>query len=373
MNYPIDRETTIPAYIQLYRHLVRDIVAGVYPPGQKLPSKRVMAAETGVSVITVEHALDLLEEEGYAEARERSGCFVTYRQAGDVRVPGSTGPAVTAAEPAAHMAGEFPFSVLVRTMRKVLLDYGDRILVKSPNRGCAELREEISRYLIRSRGIEVSADRIVIGSGAEYLYGLIAQLFGKDRSFALEDPSYSKIRKVYEAFGVPCELLRLGPEGIPTGELERSKAGLLHVTPFNSYPSGATAGASKKHEYIRWAERRDAVLVEDNYDSELAVNQKPEDSLFAMDRGRRTVYINTFSKTIAPSMRVGYMLLPESLTEQYERTLGFYSCTVPLFEQYVLAELLRGGDFERHINRVRRQKRKGSNGSSLWRRADANG
>ena len=373
MNYPIDRETTVPAYIQLYRHLVRDIVAGVYPPGQKLPSKRVMAAETGVSVITVEHALDLLEEEGYAEARERSGCFVTYRQAGDVRVPGSAGPAVTAAEPAAHMAGEFPFSVLARTMRKVLLDYGDRILVKSPNRGCAELREEISRYLIRSRGIEVSADRIVVGSGAEYLYGLIAQLFGKDRSFALEDPSYSKIRKVYEAFGVPCELLRLGPEGIPTGELERSKAGLLHVTPFNSYPSGATAGASKKHEYIRWAERRDAVLVEDNYDSELAVNQKPEDSLFAMDRGRRTVYINTFSKTIAPSMRVGYMLLPESLTEQYERTLGFYSCTVPLFEQYVLAELLRGGDFERHINRVRRQKRKATNGTSLWRRADANG
>ena len=373
MNYPIDRKTTVPAYIQLYRHLVRDIVAGVYPPGQKLPSKRVMAAETGVSVITVEHALELLEEEGYAEARERSGCFVTYRQAGDVRVPGSAGPAVTAAEPAAHMAGEFPFSVLARTMRKVLLDYGDRILVKSPNRGCAELREEISRYLIRSRGIEVSADRIVVGSGAEYLYGLIAQLFGKDRSFALEDPSYSKIRKVYEAFGVPCELLRLGPEGIPTGELERSKAGLLHVTPFNSYPSGATAGASKKHEYIRWAERRDAVLVEDNYDSELAVNQKPEDSLFAMDRGRRTVYINTFSKTIAPSMRVGYMLLPESLTERYERTLGFYSCTVPLFEQYVLAELLRGGDFERHINRVRRQKRKATNGTSLWRRADANG
>ena len=358
MNYPIDRETTVPAYIQLYRHLVRDIVAGVYPPGQKLPSKRVMAAETGVSVITVEHALELLEEEGYAEARERSGCFVTYRQAGDVRVPGSAGPAVTAAEPAAHMAGEFPFSVLARTMRKVLLDYGDRILVKSPNRGCAELREEISRYLIRSRGIEVSADRIVIGSGAEYLYGLIAQLFGKDRSFALEDPSYSKIRKVYEAFGVPCELLRLGPEGIPTGELERSKAGLLHVTPFNSYPSGATAGASKKHEYIRWAERRDAVLVEDNYDSELAVNQKPEDSLFAMDRGRRTVYINTFSKTIAPSMRVGYMLLPESLTERYERTLGFYSCTVPLFEQYVLAELINGGEFERHINRIRRSERK---------------
>ena len=360
MNYQIDRETTVPAYIQLYRHLVRDIIAGVYPPGTKLPSKRVISAETGVSVITVEHALDLLAEEGYVETRERSGCFVSYRQAGDVRVPGSGEPYVPLPEPAAHMAGEFPFSVLARIMRKVLLDYGDRILVKSPNRGCAELREEISRYLIRSRGIEIPADRIVVGSGAEYLYGLIAQLFGRDRTFAVEDPSYSKIRKVYAAFGIPCEYLRLGPEGIPTEELNHAKAGLLHVTPFNSYPSGVTAGASKKHEYIRWAEERDAVLVEDNYDSELAVNQKPEDSLFAMDRGRRTVYINTFSKTIAPSMRVGYLLLPESMMDLYEEKLGFYSCTVPLFEQYVLAELLRGGDFERHVNRVRRQKRKGT-------------
>ena len=358
MNYQIDRETAVPAYIQLYRHLVRDIVAGVYPPGSKLPSKRVTAEETGVSVITVQHALDLLEEEGYVESRERSGCFVAYRQAGDVRVPGSAGPAPAPREPEAHMAGEFPYSVLARTLRKVLLDQGDRILVKSPNRGCAELREEISRYLIRSRGIEVPSDRIVVGSGAEYLYGLIAQLFGRDRVFALEDPSYSKIRKVYASFGVKCERLRLGPEGIPTEALERSEAGLLHVTPFNSYPSGVTAGASKKHEYIRWAEARDAVLVEDNYDSELAVSQKPEDSLFAMDRGSRTVYINTFSKTIAPSVRVGYMLLPERLAERYEEKLGFYSCTVPLFEQYVLAELLRGGDFERHISRVRRQKRK---------------
>ncbi len=358
MNYPIDKETTVPAYIQLYRHLVRYIVAGVYPPGSKLPSKRVTAEETGVSVITVEHALDLLVEEGYVESRERSGCFVAYRQAGDVRVPGSSAPVAAPREPETHMAGEFPYSVLARTMRKVLLDQGDRILVKSPNRGCVELREEISRYLIRSRAIEVPADRIIVGSGAEYLYGLIAQLFGKDRIFALEDPSYSKIRKVYAAFGVPCEYLPLGGEGIPTEELEQSKAGLLHVTPFNSYPSGVTAGASKKHEYIHWAEARGAVLVEDNYDSELAVNQKPEDSLFAMDRGRRTVYINTFSKTVAPSMRVGYMLLPESMMDLYEQTLGFYSCTVPLFEQYVLAELLRGGDFERHISRVRRQKRK---------------
>ena len=360
MNYRIDRQDTVPAYIQLYRHLVRDIVDGVYPPGTKLPSKRMIAADTGVSVITVEHALDLLAEEGYVATRQRSGCFAAYRQAGDVRVPGSGSPAATAPEPAEHMAGEFPYSVLARTMRKVLLDQGDRILVKSPNRGCAELREEISRYLIRSRGIEVPAGRIVVGSGAEYLYGLIAQLFGRGRIFALEEPSYSKIRKVYAAFGISCEYLRLGAEGIPTEELERSKAGLLHVTPFNSFPSGVTAGASKKHEYIRWAEARNAVLVEDNYDSELAVNQKPEDSLFAMDRGRRTVYINTFSKTIAPSMRVGYMLLPESMAELYEQTLGFYSCTVPLFEQYVLAELLRSGDFERHINRVRRQKRKGT-------------
>ena len=198
----------------------------------------------------------------------------------------------------------------------------------------------------------------MIGSGAEYLYTLIAQLLGKDHIFGLEDPSYEKIQRVYEAGGVRWDPLALGNDGIHTTELERTQATVLHVTPFNSYPSGITASASKRREYLTWAKRRQGYIIEDNYDSELTVSRKKEDPLFSLPDADRVLYLNTFSRTIAPSIRVGYMLLPESLLDRFEEQLGFYSCTVPLFEQYVLAELIDSGDFERHINRVRRARRK---------------
>jgi len=356
MNYRIDPSLREPLYIQLYNGLRRDIVSGVYPYGSRLPSKRMLAEETGVSVITAEHAAALLCEEGYAESRQRSGCFVVYRR-GDFQGEPAAAPerAVPAARP--HGAGEFPYSVLARTMRRVLLDYGERILVKSPNHGCPELRAEICAYLARSRAITVKPSQVIIGSGAEYLYGLIAQLMER-RIVALESPSYDKIQKVYESFGISCELLPLRADGIASADLNGTGADVLHVTPFHSYPSGVTVSVSRKIEYLRWAERRGGVIIEDNYDSELTVSRKAEDSLFAMSGGRYVIYVNTFSRTVAPSMRIGYMILPEDMTGAFNRRLGFYSCTVPVFEQYVLAELLRSGDFEKHVNRVRRRRRK---------------
>ncbi len=360
MNYSIDPNSGAPAYLQLYRLLVRDIVRGVYPYGTKLPSKRTIAAETGLSAVTVEHAVALLTDEGYAVSRERSGVFVAYREG---RADTGERPDVTLSATGRHEPGDFPFTVLAKAMRKVLNDYGDRILVKSPNHGVPELRNEIAAYLARSRGIAVPPARIIVGSGAEYLYGLIAQLLGTERIYALEKPSYDKIRKVYEALGCRCDLLDLEPGGISSAALERTEATVLHVTPFNSFPSGITVGVSKKNEYLRWAEARDGFVIEDNYDSELTVSRKAEDTLFSMADRANVLYVNTFSKTIAPSIRIGYLLLPEALVDTFNERLGFYSCTVPLFDQYVLAELLRSGDFERHINRERRKRRRESKGN----------
>ena len=369
-NY-IDPHIPKVAYLQLYEHLRQDIMDGVFAYGTKLPSKRLLAEETGVSVITVEHAYAILADEGYIEARPRSGYFAIYR-AGDFLSGGEHFPAAkqsAASSDTMISSGiptstgnsvdtPFPFSVLARTMRKVLTDYGQEILSPSPNHGCPQLRGAIASYLARSHGIQVQAEQIIIGSGAEYLYTLIAQLLGQGHIFALEDPSYAKIQRVYEASGVQCDPLALGSDGILTSELERTQATILHVTPFNSYPSGITASASKRREYLLWASRRSGYIIEDNYDSELTVSRKKEDPLFSLAGANRVLYLNTFSRTIAPSIRVGYMLLPQSLMDPFEERLGFYSCTVPLFEQYVLAELLNSGDFERHINRVRRARRK---------------
>lgn len=370
MKYSIDLKKHEFAYMQLYEQLKSDIIEGILPYGNKLPSKRLLAEETGVSVITVEHTYSILCDEGYIESRQRSGYFVIYRERDFLSVAedSATDGHITFRDELHHgMAHEpkhgkvkcdFPFSVLAKTMRRVLAEYSEDVLVKSPNHGCRELREAITSYLKRSNGIVVRPEQIVIGSGAEYLYSLLVQLVGKERKFALENPSYNKIRQVYEANGVACDMLDLGRDGIKTSELQKTNASVLHITPFNSFPSGITASVSKRQEYLRWAEKRNGYIIEDNYDSELTVSKKNEDTVFSLAKNNSVIYLNTFSQTVAPSMRIGYMVLPEGLVEEFENKLGFYSCTVPVFEQYVLAELINNGDFERHINRVRRLRRK---------------
>lgn len=356
MNYIIERGTHIPAYQQLYRQVKEMIIEGLFPYNGKLPSKRIMASEANVSTITVEHAYELLCAEGYAEARERSGYFVVFRKTDGFIAPVRL-PVRRAAPNPPSPAEQFPFSVIAKTMRRVLDDYGPSILQKSPNAGCMELRETLALYLARNRGISADAEQIVIGSGAEYLYGLLTELLGRDLIYAIESPSYEKIEQVYRASGVRCELLPLGGDGIDSAALSVVEADVLHVTPYRSFPSGITASASKRHEYIRWA-RAGRFIVEDDFESEFSVTSKPVETLFSMSENQNVIYLNTFSKTISPAVRAGYMVLPKPLAKLFSDKLGFYSCTVPTFEQYVLAELIAKGDFERHINRIRRALRK---------------
>lgn len=417
-QYKIDPDLRQPAYLQLYNQIRNDITSGICPYHSKLPSKRFLASETGTSVITVEHAYDLLADEGYIESRERSGYYVIYKEnelfpvapsTGDV-VPailgsatgglhpasGSTAPAGASVNagrivpvsgspaPAGASAADdgafsdlheitdipirgpivtpeqeqFPFNILARKARKVLSEYGESLLERSPNSGTVLLREAIARYLARSRRINVSPDQIIIGSGSEYLYNLIVQILGRERTFALEDPSYEKIRLVYEASGVHCELLPMDREGVRLSALRCSEATVLHVTPFNSYPSGITATASRRAGYIKWAASKDRYIIEDDFDSEFSMSTKAEDTLFSLEPQRSVIYMNTFTRTISPAVRVGYMVLPAEQCAAMLEKISIYSCTVPVFTQHLLAELIDSGDFERHINRVRRRRRR---------------
>lgn len=417
MRYRIDRDNPVPAYLQLYRQLREDIVGGVYPYHAKLPSKRIVAGELGLSTVTVEHSYALLCDEGYVQPRERSGYYVIFRPESFPRFgtaasqtaapsqavpspaapsqavssptalspaalsptalspaapslaslsPAAPSPAVLAPEtdsggarekPSAAGFPHFPFSVLARAMRKVISERGESILERSPNMGCVELRGAISRYLARSRGIAADIDQIVIGSGSEYLYGLIVELLGRGRVYGIESPSYKKIEQVYHACDVRIEKLPLGRDGLESSALWAACAGVLHISPYRSFPSGVTASASKRHEYIRWASTDGRYLVEDDFESEFSVLTKPEETLFALSADDNVIYMNTFSQTISPSLRVGYMVLPRRLAPEFVKKLGFYACTVPTYLQYVLTELIDSGDFERHINRVRRKKR----------------
>lgn len=359
MKYIIDKETNMPAYLQLYTQVRDDIVQGIYPLNSKLPSKRVIADDTGISTVTVEHAYALLCDEGYIESRERSGYFVIFRtDDGFLPPPGKEVRHTTFVHPHTEITENFPISVLMKTMRKVMNDWGEAILERSPNAGCTELREEISHYLARSRGIYAKPEQIIVGSGSEYLYGLIVELLGRKRKYALEFPSYKMIEQVYKAADVVYDKLPLGHDGIESAALWQSDADVLHVSPYRSFPSGVSASASKRHEYLRWAIRHGHYIVEDDFESEFSVSRKPEETLFGTSSNENVIYINTFSKTISPALRIGYMVLPESLVPIFEDKLGFYSCTVPTYMQFVLTDLLSNGDFERHVNRVRRIKRK---------------
>ena len=345
-------------YYALYQFIKEDIVAGVIAPGDKLPSKRALAAHLGVSSVTVEYAYRQLADEGYIFTRERSGYYVR-----PIHLP-APAPA-QGREPlrllpekdlAAPAHAQFPYSIWFKTLRRVISQYGQALVARSPNKGCAALRNAIAQYLLRYRGMHAQPEQIVVGSGSEQLYEFVVRMLGNGRIYGIEWPSYRQIEAVYTGAGARVERLDIGPEGIDSAALSATAAEVLHVTPFHSWPTGVTAPAAKRYEYLQWAAKKPGrLIVEDDFDSEFFMPGRPLEPLYSLDKTGSVIYINTFSKSLAPSMRMGYMILPPGLLGLYDAHVGMYSCSVPVLEQYALAEFINQGHFERHLNRVRRR------------------
>ena len=344
-------------YYSLYIEIKNKILSGDYSAGDKLPSKRVMADKSGYSLITVERAYAMLEEEGYISTRERSGYFVSLIDA----LPNSVPTAKVAPLPhikeehALPQERDFEYSVWFKTLRRVINERGEELFVKSPGKGCAVLRNAISDYLYRYRGMTADPHRIIIGSGSEQLYEIAVKILGRNKIYGIEDPSYSQIKAVYLGMGAAICPLKFGHEGIESSALWGCSFDVLHVTPFHSYPSGVTTSISKRYEYLKWAHKNHSYIIEDDFDSEFFMPGHPIEPLYSLDGGSSVIYINTFSKSLSPSMRMGYMILPDDLIPEYEKRLGMFSCSVPVLDQYVLAEFISSGSFERHLNRVRRK------------------
>lgn len=344
-------------YIDLYKTLRKDIVDERYRFREKMPSKRILASTMGISLLTVEHSYALLEEEGYIEGRERSGYFVSYQNGLLFPVEEQQEQGLSFEHFPSGDKEEMAYSAIAKTVRKVLSKYGEEILSPSESQGKYFLRRALKDYLRRSRGIFVEEEQILIGSGAEQLYTLLVQILGREQSFAVEFPSYEKMQKIYQANGIRLEFLEMGKNGIRSSALQKAKSRVLHVTPFHSFPTGITATAGKRREYLDFVRRKKAIIIEDDYDSEFSALGKPEDSLFSMDESNSVYYINSFSKTIGPAFRMAYLLLPKERAKEDLEKIAFYSCSVPVLEQCILAELLQSGEFERHINRIKRRRR----------------
>ncbi len=343
-------------YLTLYRAIKDKIINGEYRAGEKLPSKRVEADRTGYSVITVEKAYNLLVDEGYIISKERSGYFVCELDIFRTDIKNIKTPAFSYLDENVTLekSHDFEYSVWFKTIRKVISEKGDRLFVKSPNKGCEVLRNAIAGYLLRYRGMVAEPERIIIGSGSEQLYETVVKILGRDKIYGIENPSYAQIEAVYRAEGAKIRKLKMGSDGIETATLKKSGVDVLHVTPFRSYPTGVTTSALKRYEYLGWAEKG-RYIVEDDFNSEFFIPGQPIESLYSMDRGESVIYINTFSKSLSSSMRMGYMILPRQLMGIYEEKLGRFSCSVPVLDQYILAEFISSGNFERHLNRMRRK------------------
>lgn len=357
LTYELKKAPGVPLYEALYRCIRTDILSGRLVPGEKLPSKRALATNLEISKITVEAAYDQLLAEGYIRSREKVGYFVEAVQQQPVKQPLPETPAVKAHSFAIDLTANggvgFPFSVWSRLQREVMLDLGEQLLQPMDNQGCRELRHAIARHLGDFRGMQVSADNILIGAGTDFLYNLLIQLLGRDKRYAVEEPGYDKIRRIYAAGGVQCVGAPMDSRGVMPDALKDAQ--VLHISPAHHFPTGLVTPMDRRTALLQWAQSApDRYIIEDDYDSEFRFDAHPMPTMQAMDTAGRVIYMNTFSKTLTPSIRISYMVLPPALMQAFQSRLGFYSCTVPSFEQYTLERFLTRGYFERHINRMRK-------------------
>lgn len=360
LTYHFQSNTNKPMYEYLYECIKDDIIHQKLKAHEKLPSKRAFAKNLHVSLITIENAYAQLLIEGYIYSLEKKGYFVSEIEYPNVpQVPKYTLQEENQSAYSIDLKtnsvslSDFPFSTWSKLTRQVLTLKDSTLLTRSPYNGCTILREAISQHLYAFAGMNVSPQQIIIGAGTEYFYNLYIQLLGKDKTYAYENPGHRSVSQVYNLNQVNYCSIPLDKSGIDIKQLKKSQAHIVHISPAHHYPTGITMPIKRRLELLKWASENDCYIIEDDYDSEFRLRGKPIPSLFQIDKSDHVIYMNTFSKTLAPSFRISYMVLPPHLVEKYKQILGFYSCSVSSFEQVILAHFIKDGYFEKHINRMR--------------------
>ena len=430
--YDMESRGELALYEYLYRCIRHDIAHGKVEPGQKLPSKRALAKQLGVSLITVEAAYDQLVAEGYIRSRERCGYYACdLAPAAKIEEPGSaqhrpeTTSAVTSSareshpenqnsrqpfsrekglpgEPAGHrpttgptalsadgiptlpagaeprpqnapsdapLLADFTHSTLATTMlpysawakavRRTLSDESAASLAEAASAaGSPELRSAIADHLRQYRGMDVSPDQVVIGAGSQTLYQLLVQLLGRTRRYAVEDPGYPLLTRMYEQQDAQVAHIGLDDSGIDMAALEASGASVAHIMPSHQFPTGIVTTAARRRELLNWAREGDRYLIEDDYDSEFRMAGRPIPSLFGIDAAERVLYLNSFAKSLGAAFRMAYLVLPPQLAQRFREQLGFYANTVSPLDQLALARFIEQGHYDRHVNRLRTHARK---------------
>ncbi|MBP3205049.1 MAG: PLP-dependent aminotransferase family protein [Lachnospiraceae bacterium] len=364
LTITLDPHAPTPIYLQLYSAIKDRIIRKELAPDTILPSKRALALHLGVSIKTIENAYSQLLMEGYIYSIEKKGFYVSllddYRtrkeppRAYVSRFAEDTYPVDLKSNK--HALSDFPSATWCRLMRETLSAQSEQLFDTVPFNGVPRLRIAIARYLHDFRGMDVSPDQIIVGAGTEYLYGRLIQLLGQNAHYAIEDPGYNKIRAIYKSNGASYTAVPVDREGIRMDLLNRSAANIVHISPAHHFPLGFVTPITRRLELLQWVNAAAGrYIIEDDYDSEYRYRGVSAAPLYSIDIRNKVIYMNTFSKSVSPAVRISYMVLPEPLMDQYISTLNFYSCTVSSFEQYTLADFIEGGYLERHINRMKRR------------------
>lgn len=376
---PLNVQGDRPLYEQIYQYIKDEIRKGNIRPEKQLPSSRDLAKSLKVSRSTTQLAYEQLVSEGYLEAVPRKGYFAASL---DGIFPPVARSAVARTDQKRELsfgmeqenAGEqlfsekmevdfsprgidlegFPYATWRKISRAVLKEEDRDLFLKGDPQGDLILREAIREYLHAARGVNCDASQIIIGAGNEYLLMLLSQLLGKDAVIAMEDPTYRQAYRVLSGVGHKVLPVGIDKNGFCVKELEDQTAQAAYVMPSHQFPTGIVMPVKRRQELLSWAgELPGRYLIEDDYDSEFRYKGKPIPALQGMDQTGSVVYMGTFSKAIAPAIRVGYMVLPESLLSVYRKKGRFYSSTVSRVDQRILANFISGGYFERHLNRMR--------------------
>jgi len=360
----LDREAQSPLYEQLYTHLKNDIIAGRIAFGTKLPSKRKLAEFLKVSQNTVEATYNQLVAEGYVEVLPRKGFFVqAYEQLDYVPTTSQLSTENQENKPdirfnfhPTHIdTSHFPFDKWRKYVRQVVDESNKELLLLGHSMGDDVFRKEIAHYLYHSRGVQCSWEQIVVGAGMETLLQQLFLLLGKDSIYGIEDPGYQLMRKLLHHHPHDYYPFQVDDEGVDVHAITQSPVNVMYTTPSHHFPYGAVSSINRRQQLLKWAEAQpERFIIEDDYDSEFRYTGKTIPSLQSMDQHHKVIYVGSFSKSLIPSARLSFMVLPKTLVPRFNDMFSFYHSTVSRIDQHVLTSFMRSGDFEKHVNRMRK-------------------
>ena len=362
LSLSLDRDSDAPMHVQLTEALRNMVLSGHAPAGARLPSSRQMARELSVSRVTTLTALEQLTAEGYLETRRGAGTFVAAdlpRPAKPVGIPADVpdpdGPRRYAPlSPAIPELAAFPHADWARALERAWRAPGLALLSRPDPLGWPPLRTAIAAHLEAWRGLRCAAGQIIITSGASESFELIARaLFNQGDRVLIEEPSYPPMRAALQAAGVVLDPLRVDTEGLPTHDLPKAIRGAV-VTPSRNYPLGSTLPLPRRLALIDHAQREDAWIIEDDYDSEFRYTGQPLPALAGLDHGGRVIYVGSFSKTLSPALRLGYMVAPAAALPMLRNAIERAGPRASLIPQPALAAFMEQGGFALHLRRMRR-------------------